>query len=111
MKFVSHKTLVLAFALSRMSLSIGFGLACADQAPSAAHGSIQTPAKSVTPTDVTIADAGKLDNRPLPNIEELMHAVETNQRAAEKIEKDYLYDRCRREEQSDGHGGVKKTER
>jgi len=110
MKFVSHKTLVLAFALSRMSLSMGFGLACADQAPSAAHESIQTPANSVTPTDLTMADPGKIDNRPLPDIEELMHAVETNQRAAETIEKDYLYRSSWTLKELDGHGGVKKTE-
>jgi hypothetical protein len=110
MKFVSHKTLVLAFALSRMSLSMGFGLACADQTPSAAHESIQTPANGVTPTDVTMADAGKIDNRPLPDIEELMHAVETNQRAAETIEKDYLYRSSWTLKELDGHGGVKKTE-
>lgn len=89
---------------------MGFGLACADQAPSAAHESIQTPANGVTPTDVTVADAGKIDNRPLPDIEELMHAVETNQRAAETIEKDYLYRSSWTLKELDGHGGVKKTE-
>ena len=89
---------------------MGFGLACADQAPSAAHESIQTPANGVTPTDVTMADPGKIDNRPLPDIEELMHAVETNQRAAETIEKDYLYRSSWTLKELDGHGGVKKTE-
>src|SRR3984885_8516905 len=110
MEFVSHKTLVLAFALSRMSLSTGFGFASVDKAPSAAHESIQTPAKSVTPTDVTMIDTVKIDNRPLPDIEGLMHAVETNQRAAETIEKDYLYRSTWTLKELDGHGGVKKTE-
>jgi hypothetical protein len=110
MEFVSHKTLVLAFALSRMSLSTGFVLASVDQAPSAAHKSIQTPAKSVTPTDVTMTDTVMIDNRPLPDIEALMHAVETNQRAAETIEKDYLYRSTWTLKELDGHGGVKKTE-
>lgn len=110
MEFVSHKTLVLAFALSRMSLSTGFGLASVDQAPSATHESIQTPAKSVTPTDVTMTNTVKIDNRPLPDIEGLMHAVETNQRAAETIEKDYLYRSTWTLKELDGHGGVKKTE-
>jgi hypothetical protein len=110
MDLVSHKTLVLAFALSRMSLSIGFGLASVHQAPSAAHESIQTPAKSVTPTDATMTDTVKIDNRPLPDIEGLMHAVETNQRAAETIEKDYLYRSTWTLKELDGHGEVKKTE-
>jgi hypothetical protein len=110
MEFVSHKALILAIALSRMNLSTGFGLASVDQASFAAHESIQTPAKSVIPTDVTMTDTVKIDNRPLPDIEGLMHAVETNQRAAETIEKDYLYRSTWTLKELDGHGGVKKTE-
>jgi hypothetical protein len=110
MEFVSHKTLVLAFALSWMSLSTGFGLGSVDQVPSIAHESIQTPEKRVTPTDMTMTDPVKIDNRVLPNIEGLMHAVETNQRAAETIEKDYLYRSAWTLKELDGHGGVKKTE-
>jgi hypothetical protein len=110
MEFVSHKTLVLAFALSQMSLSTRFGLASLDQAPLSANESAQTPAKSVTPADVTMPDTVKIDDRPLPNIEGLMHAVETNQRAAEAIEKDYLYRSTWTMKELDGHGGVKKTE-
>jgi hypothetical protein len=48
--------------------------------------------------------------RPLPDIPKLMHDVEENQRAAEKIEKDYLYRSVQTEQQSNGHGGIKKTE-
>jgi hypothetical protein len=48
--------------------------------------------------------------RPLPDIPKLMHDVEENQRAAEKIEKDYLYRSVQTEQQSDGHGGIKRTE-
>jgi hypothetical protein len=48
--------------------------------------------------------------RPLPDIPSLMRAVEANQRAAEVIEKDYLYHSTETVEQIDGHGGVKKTE-
>ncbi|WP_353063359.1 hypothetical protein RBB77_19035 [Tunturibacter psychrotolerans] len=110
MEFVFHKALVLACAFSWMSLSTGFGLASVDQAPSAAHESIRTRAKSATPTDVTIPDTAKIDNRPLPDIEGLMHAVETNQRAAETIEKDYLYRSTWTLKELDGHGAVKKTE-
>lgn len=49
-------------------------------------------------------------DRPLPDIPKLMHDVEENQRAAEKIEKDYLYRSVQTEQQSDGHGGIKRTE-
>jgi hypothetical protein len=110
MEFATHKTLFFAFALSWMSLLTAFGLTSAEQAPSATHESIQTPVKTVTPTDVTMADAVKTGNRPLPDIEGLMHAVETNQRAAETIEKDYLYRSAWTLKELDGHGGVKKTE-
>lgn len=110
MGFVTHKTLVLAFALSWMNSSTGFGLASAAQAASATQQSIQTPAKSVTPSDATMTDVVKIDNRPLPDIEGLMHAVETNQRAAETIEKDYLYRSTWTLKELDGHGRVKKTE-
>jgi hypothetical protein len=48
--------------------------------------------------------------RPLPDIPKLMHDVEANQRAAEAIEKDYLYRSVQTEQQSDGHGGIKRTE-
>jgi hypothetical protein len=105
MGFVTHKTLVLAFALSRMTWSTTFGLASADQAASAAQQSIQTPVMSVPPSD-----AAKTDDRPLPDIEGLMHAVETNQKAAETIKKDYLYRSAWTLKELDGHGGVKKTE-
>jgi hypothetical protein len=48
--------------------------------------------------------------RPLPDIPALMHAVEVNQRASEKVEKDYMYRSLQTHEEADGHGGVKKTE-
>jgi hypothetical protein len=54
----------------------------------------------------------KLDEteRPLPDIPALMQAVEVNQRKSEAIEKDYLYRSVQTEQETDGHGGVKKTE-
>jgi hypothetical protein len=93
-----------------MNSSTGFGLASVDQVASATQESIQAPAKSVTPSDATMADVPKTDDRPLPDIEGLMHAVETNQRAAETIEKDYLYRSAWTLKELDGHGGIKKTE-
>ncbi len=49
-------------------------------------------------------------DRPLPDIPALMHEVETHQKASEAIQKDYLYHEMATAEQSDGQGGVKKTE-
>lgn len=49
-------------------------------------------------------------DRPLPDIPTLMHEVEAKQKAAESIEKDYIYHSVVTEQESDGHGGVKKTE-
>jgi hypothetical protein len=56
---------------------------------------------------VTKPDEGE---RPLPDIAELMRAVQANQKASEAVKKDYLYRSMVTAEESDGHGGVKKTE-
>lgn len=48
--------------------------------------------------------------KPLPDVATLMHEVEAHQRTSETILKDYLYHEVAIEQQSDGHGGVKKTE-
>ena len=39
-----------------------------------------------------------------------MRKVEANQRTSEALLKDYLYHQSEIDEQTDGHGGVKKTE-
>ena len=49
-------------------------------------------------------------NRPLPDIPALMHQVETDERASEAIEKDYLYHSVEAVQELDAHGSVKKTE-
>jgi len=48
--------------------------------------------------------------RPLPDIPALMHEVEIRQRESEKLLKNYLYREVATAQQSDGHGGLKKTE-
>jgi hypothetical protein len=48
--------------------------------------------------------------RPLPDIPALMHAVEVNQKSAEAIEKDYMYRSVQTHEETNGHGGVKRSE-
>ncbi len=48
--------------------------------------------------------------RPLPDIPELLRAVESNEKTSEAVEKDYLYRSFVTAAQLDGHGAVKKTE-
>ena len=70
------------------------------------------PVWAQTPVTVQAPAEAKADEveRPLPDIPELMRAVEVNQRASEAIEKDYLYRSVQTQEETDGHGGVKKSE-
>ena len=48
-------------------------------------------------------------DRPLPDIAAMMHDVETNQRKAETVERDYIYHSVKTEQELDGHGQIKKT--
>ncbi|WP_263365059.1 hypothetical protein [Edaphobacter bradus] len=50
------------------------------------------------------------EERPLPDVAALMHAVETNQRTSEAVLKDYLYREVVTEEKDDSHGAAKKTQ-
>ena len=83
-----------------MSWCGGDGFALEQDARPAVPSTVQTP-------EVTKADEVE---RPLPDIPALMHSVEVNQRASERIEKDYMYRSVQTHEETDGHGGVKKTE-
>jgi hypothetical protein len=88
MTWVGGRTLVLVMVAGWM---VGGGVALGQETP--------VPAPVIQETE-----------RPLPDIPSLMRAVESNQKAAEAIEKDYLYRSVQTEAESDGHGGVKKTE-
>jgi hypothetical protein len=96
---------------SVVSRSLAFVIVLACIGPSAGSGSVwaQTPAAPVTVQTPVETKADDVE-RPLPDIPELMRAVEVNQRASEAIEKDYLYRSVQTQEETDGHGGVKKTE-
>jgi hypothetical protein len=48
--------------------------------------------------------------QPLPDVPALMHEVEEHEKAAEAVQKDYLYHAADTVEELDGHGRVKKTE-
>src|SRR5271156_3208560 len=95
---VVRSSLVLVIALGWMGLCGGSGFALA-QTPSVPV-TVQAPAE--TESDEVV--------RPLPDIPALMHSVEVNQRASEAIEKDYMYRSVQTHKETDGHGGVKKTE-
>jgi hypothetical protein len=95
---VVRRSLVLVAALGCMSLS-GFALAQSGTPsvpPAAGQGVAETKADEV--------------EQPLPDIAALMHSVEVNQRAAEAVQKNYLYRSVQTHEETDGHGGVKKAE-
>ena len=47
--------------------------------------------------------------KPLPDIPSLLQDVETNQRKAEAVEKDYIYHSVTTRQQADSHGRAKKT--
>ncbi len=79
----------------------------------------RTPAFSAAavqaaPTTETMGHAAEESeqdaDKPLPDIPKLMHEVEANQKAAEAIEKDYLYRSVQTEQELNKHGEVKKTE-
>jgi hypothetical protein len=69
--------------------------------PGLAQIIIDQPATTVEPSPV---------DRPLPDIVALMRRVETNQRGAEAIQKDYTYHEATRVSELDSHGGLKKIE-
>jgi len=61
-------------------------------------------------SDQSVLQLSSEADRPLPDVAALMHEVETHQRQSEAVLKDYLYHEVATEEETDGHGGVKKTE-
>lgn len=67
---------------------------------------VAQPATGQVPAD----DGAKNDVRPLPDIPTLMREVESNQRAEETREKDYLYQLVVTAQELDGHRSPKKTE-
>src|SRR5258708_5957959 len=96
---VVRRALVFVIALGWMGLCGEGGFALAQDG---------TPAVPATaPATETKADEVE---RPLPDIPALMHSVEVNQKAAEAIEKDYMYRSVQTHEEPNGHGGVKRSE-
>jgi hypothetical protein len=93
-----HRSLVVGIVLGWIGLSGANGKAWA-QTPS-------VPVMTQTPIVETKTDEVE---RPLPNVPELLKAVQANQKASEAVAKDYLFRSIVTEATSDGHGGVKKT--
>jgi hypothetical protein len=100
MAAVIRRALVFVIALGGMGWCGGGGFALAQEGTPAVPAAVQTP-------EATKADEGE---RPLPDIPAMMYSVEVNQRASEAIEKDYMYRSVQTHNETDGHGGVKKTE-
>jgi hypothetical protein len=70
-----------------------------------APGDAQSHDSASAPPDLTATAAAK----PLPDIVALMRDVETNQRKAEAIERNYIYHSVATEQEYGSHGEVKKT--
>jgi hypothetical protein len=92
---VVRRSVILVIALGWMGLGSGSALA-QSTAPSGQAADAQAKADEV--------------ERPLPDVPALMRAVEANQRTSEAVQKDYLYRSVVTEQETDGHGGVKKSE-
>jgi hypothetical protein len=97
---VVFRVLVLAVGLGWMSLAGGSRVAWAQSV---------TPSTPVAGQEA-VGTKSEEAERPLPDLPALMRSVETNQRASEAIEKDYMYRSMHTMQSTDGHGGVKKTE-
>ena len=90
------RALILVVSAGWMGLA---GVAASGQPPSTPGPGQQAAARKVEEAE-----------RPLPDIPELLRAVQANQRKYEAVAKDYLYRSVVTEEKSDGHGGVKNSE-
>jgi hypothetical protein len=82
---------------------VGMGVPCLTSAIARAQDKPQAPVQEVA------ANTEDVD-RPLPAIPQLMEEVLKNQRKGEAVRKDYLYHEMETSRETDGHGGVKKTE-
>jgi hypothetical protein len=74
-------------------------------------GWAQTNAGEIS-ASAAVRQAGKEEEveRPLPDIPTLMHEVEVHQKAAETLQKDYLYHEVQIAHKTDGQGNVKKAD-
>ncbi len=96
MGVVVRLVLILVIALGWVNGAGGFALAQGGTPSAPAAGQ-----EMAATTDV---------DRPLPDISSLMQAVLKNQRKEEAVRKDYLFHEVETSRETDGHGGVKKTE-
>jgi hypothetical protein len=105
---VGSRSLILIVALSCVGFLGEFlmGQSAASPAPAAVQEPGATKPEEMKASESKAEDA----MHPLPDIPVLMHSVEANQRASEAIEKDYMYRSLQTHQETDGHGGVKKTE-
>ncbi|MEO6909653.1 MAG: hypothetical protein ABI158_01865 [Edaphobacter sp.] len=105
------RVLVLAVALGWMTPAgwsqTGSGLRGHAKTQDAGPSSFSSTELVSSRDDAISRDADEV--RPLPDTSVLMHEVETRQKAAETIQKDYLYHAADTIEELNGQGRVKKT--
>jgi hypothetical protein len=94
--------ITIALVLSPMS---GLGQACDNtpQQPSTSN------TKTTSNTSILKVAADDDLSRPLPDIATILHKVEMYQRAAETVQKNYLYRSVETAQEVDSHGSVKKA--
>ncbi len=107
---VVSRSAVLVLALGWMGAGGGSGFAFGQSGVPSPPAAEQTPGSQAPPGQDAAGAKAEEGDRPLPDIPTLMRAVEVNQRASEAIEKDYMYRSVQTQQETDGHGGVKKTE-
>jgi hypothetical protein len=97
--------------VSRVVLGLVLTLGCAGQVGWSQVGGGEAPAAQAGAPAPAAGDGVVKDtDRPIPDIPALMQEVAKRQRNEEAVLKNYLYHELQTAEESDGHGGVKKTE-
>jgi hypothetical protein len=106
---VVSRSVVLVVALGWTGVGGGSGFALGQSGVPSPPAAEQTPGSQTSPGQEAAGVKAEEGDRPLPDIPELLRAVQTNQKTSEAVAKDYLYRSVVTEAASDGHGGVKKT--
>jgi hypothetical protein len=97
--------------VSRVVLGLVLTLGWAEQVGWSQVGACEAPvAQAGAAAPVAGDEVVKDVERPIPDIPALMQDVAKRQRNEEAVRKNYLYHELQTAEESDGHGGVKKTE-
>jgi hypothetical protein len=98
-------------SLYRVGMLMLCGAALSNPVVAQTEHQLPGPAQSApSESPVIISETAEpASDRPIPDIVAMMHDVETNQRKAEMIEKNYLYHSVETAQELDSHGAIKKT--